>query len=119
VIAHTFGWQENLGSKAQNMAWFLRLIDISLETANRLYALGWGFSLTGAVVTLLGVGMLWWGTRVRDKDFEHNIAELHVRAAKSELEVARLTTPRVRLLTPEAVAAFVERLRRSPGQNLT
>jgi hypothetical protein len=96
-------------------AWLFRLIDISLETANKLYTAGWTLSLAGAVVTLLGVGMLWWGTRVRDKDFDHNIAMLHDRAAKSELEVARLTTPRVRLLTPEAVNSLVEKIKPFAG----
>jgi hypothetical protein len=36
------------------------------------------------VITLLGIASLWKGTRVRDHDFEENIANLHQSAAKSE-----------------------------------
>jgi hypothetical protein len=76
---------------------------ISLETANRFYTWGWRLSVLGAVLTAVGVGFLMWGTRVRDGDFEGQIATLHARAAESEerasglaiaLEKARAETAR-------------------------
>ena len=71
--------------------------DISLDTANQFYSWGWKASLAGALVTLLGVSLLFWGTRVRDHDFEGRVAQLNrdaaadrERAAKQELETTRL-----------------------------
>jgi hypothetical protein len=75
--------------------------EISLETANRIYAWGWRLSVGGAVVTAIGVLLLMWGTRVRDHDFETQVATLHGRAADAEkvskqldLELAKLRLPR-------------------------
>jgi hypothetical protein len=58
------------------------------------------------------------GQDATQRRHDEEMARLHLetatiseRAAKSELEVARLSTPRVRLLTPEAVASVVEKLR--------
>jgi len=58
--------------------------EVSLETANRFYTWGWRASVLGALITAFGIGFLMWGTRVRDHDFEDNIATLHNRAASSE-----------------------------------
>jgi hypothetical protein len=66
------------------MEWLSALLDVSLETANRFYTFGWTASLTGAAITFFGVVFLMWGTRVRDHDFEHDMATLHGRAATSE-----------------------------------
>jgi hypothetical protein len=73
--------------------------DVSFETANKFYTLGWIGSLIGAAITLIAVFFLMWGTRVRDIHFEHNIANLHGRAATSEerskiLEQGNLTLQR-------------------------
>jgi hypothetical protein len=75
------------------------LLAISLERANELYAWGWRFSVVGALVTMVGIASLWIGTRVRDRDFEENIANLHKNAAASEerskeLEQSNLTLQR-------------------------
>jgi hypothetical protein len=51
-------------------------LDVSIETANKFYAFGWRASLVGAFVTLIGVALLFWGTRVRDHDSETQIARL-------------------------------------------
>jgi hypothetical protein len=72
---------------------------ISLERANDLYTWGWRLSVFGAVVTMVGIASLWIGTRVRDRDFETNIANLHKSAAASEerskeLEQSNLTLQR-------------------------
>jgi hypothetical protein len=72
------------------MGWLFRLIDISVETANRFYTFGWSASLIGAAITFIGVVFLMWGTRVRDRDFDNNIAALHDRAANSESETEKL-----------------------------
>jgi hypothetical protein len=66
------------------MNWVFALLDISLPTANRFYTWGWAASLVGAAITLIGVLLLMWGTRVRDHDFEGSIAHLHESAASSE-----------------------------------
>lgn len=63
---------------------------ISLETANRFYSLGWKASLFGSFVTLIGVSLLMWGTRVRDHDFESNISRLHTDAAQANERAAQL-----------------------------
>jgi hypothetical protein len=73
------------------MGWLAGLLDISLAAANRLYTWGWGLSVSGAAVTMLGVGMLWLGTRVRDHDFDEQIGHLHSRAASSEERAASLS----------------------------
>lgn len=79
------------------------ILDISLERANDFYAWGWRFSILGAVITALGVGLLMWGTRVRDHDFEFRMtkansdaaaaieraADANRRAAEANLQLAR------------------------------
>jgi hypothetical protein len=87
------------------MGWLAAVFDISLATANRFYSLGWGLSVTGAMITLIGVGLLFWGTRVRDRDFEHSIAVLHDRAANAEKATAwRRLTPAQFQAIPKAFA---------------
>jgi hypothetical protein len=67
------------------MDWVLSFLpDISLDLANKFYTFGWAFSVLGALITLIALIFLMGGTRVRDRDFEHNIATLHDRAATSE-----------------------------------
>jgi hypothetical protein len=66
------------------------LLDISLETANEFYAWGWRASIAGAIITAVAVVFLMWGTRVRDHDFEGQIAELHSSASASRERAAQL-----------------------------
>ena len=68
----------------------LSLFDISLETANKFYSWGWKASVTGAVITAIGVGLLMCGTRVRDHDFESNMSQLNTDAAKANERAAQL-----------------------------
>ena len=58
--------------------------DLSLYRANQFYSWGWRASVFGAVITAVGVGLLMLGTRVRDRDFEDQVATLHGRAADAE-----------------------------------
>jgi hypothetical protein len=89
------------------MDWIFSIIpSISLPTANKFYTFGWAASLIGAAITFAGVIFLMWGTRVRDHDFDDNIARLHDRAASSEeragaleKETARLTSGNLELAT--------------------
>jgi hypothetical protein len=88
------------------MGRIVELFDISLARANQFYTWGWRASVIGAVITMCGVGLLWFGTRVRDRDFDENIARLHDRAASSEeragaleKETARLTSGNLELAT--------------------
>jgi hypothetical protein len=62
--------------------------NISLELANEFYSWGWRASMLGALITFFGVAFLFWGTRVRDNDFEHNVAELHDSAGRFEKAAA-------------------------------
>lgn len=66
------------------------IFDISLETANKFYTFGWKASIAGAAITFVGVSLLMWGTRVRDKDFESTISQLYVDAAKANERAAQL-----------------------------
>jgi hypothetical protein len=54
----------------------MAFFDISLDTANALYTWGWRLSLGGAIITAIGVGILFLGTRVRDHDFETQMGAL-------------------------------------------
>lgn len=66
------------------MGYFSQLFDVSLATANRLYIGGWYLAFIASIITACGLGMQWIGTRVRDRDFDENIAKLHENAALSE-----------------------------------
>jgi hypothetical protein len=81
------------------MGWVSEFFDISLAAANRLYSWGWGLSVSGAAVTMIGIGMLWIGTRVRDHDFDENIARLHDSAALSEKRSKELEQSNLELAT--------------------
>jgi hypothetical protein len=65
--------------------------DIGLDRANQFYTWGWRASIFGALVTFCGVGLLYWGTRVRDHDFESQIDSAHNRATDLEKRDAELT----------------------------
>jgi hypothetical protein len=58
--------------------------DLSLDAANRAYTWGWRLSLAAAVSTALGVLLLTWVAKVREHDFEEQVANLHSRATMSE-----------------------------------
>jgi hypothetical protein len=73
------------------------LSHISIETANRFYAIGWWVSLIGAAVTAASVALLLIGTWVRDRDFESRMvhsnqiaAEANERAGGLEAQAAQL-----------------------------
>ena len=68
----------------------MSFFDLSLETADKFYSWGWRLSVAGAVITVVGVLLLMWGTRVKDQDFEEQVAILHSRAATSEERAAGL-----------------------------
>src|SRR5579862_8366686 len=68
----------------------MSLFDLSLDVANRFYSWGWRLSVLGAAITVLGILLLMWGTRVRDQDFEEQVAIIHSRAAISEERAANL-----------------------------
>jgi hypothetical protein len=63
---------------------------ISLETANKFYAWGWRASLAGAVVTAVGVVFLFWGTRVRDRNFEAQVGALNREAGEARERAGKL-----------------------------
>ncbi len=62
--------------------------EISLDLANKFYTYGWRASAIGASITLAGVLLLFWGTRVRDHDFEEQMSVSQERSAKLEQEAA-------------------------------
>jgi hypothetical protein len=59
------------------------LFDISLDRANDLYAWGWRLSVFGAALTMIGIAALWMGTRVRDRDFETQMASVNLSSSKA------------------------------------
>jgi hypothetical protein len=59
-------------------------LQLSVEAANRMYASGWVVSIFGAAATLVGVGLLWWSTRVREHDAERRIAAANAEAAHAK-----------------------------------
>jgi hypothetical protein len=68
----------------------MALLDISVDTANKLYAWGWYGSIVGATITAVAVLSLMWGTRVRDRDFETQVANLNSATAQSRERAANL-----------------------------
>jgi hypothetical protein len=122
------------------MQWLFGLLAISLERANQLYTWGWRLSASGAAVTVIGIGLLWWGTRVRDHDFENQMTNLNseagaareragnleIRAAGLENDAAqaRLEQERLKLLvawrslTNDQFDALSEALRRYGGHRV-
>ena len=69
------------------------LLDVSVDTANRFYTFGWYGSLVGVAITLTAVMFAMWGTRVRDRDFDSQMANLNLAAAQARENAA---TPEVR-----------------------
>jgi hypothetical protein len=65
--------------------------EISLETANKIYLWGWRASIAGAMITAVGVILLMYGTRVRDRDTESQLSRAHreVAVAQSAAQSAR------------------------------
>jgi len=66
----------------------MTFFDVSLSTANEFYTWGWRLSLSGAIVTAIGVCILMWGTFVRDHYSEEQIATLNASAAASKERAA-------------------------------
>src|ERR1700693_2601142 len=91
---------------------FLHYFDISLERANQFYTWGWRLSVSAALVTLLGVALLWWGTRIRDRDSEQKIASLNLEAAQLRQNISW------RRLTKQQHDKIVESLKVSPKQTI-
>jgi len=97
--------------------------NISLDTANEFYTWGWRASMFGALITFFGGVFLYWGTRVRDHDFEHSMATLHKQAGVFEKEAAnaRLETEKLkvvvawRTLSASQVTEFEKALTVKPG----
>ena len=64
--------------------------NIGLDRANQFYTWGWLASIVGALITFLGLGFLYWGTRVRDREFDQRMAHLNLEAANARYETERL-----------------------------
>ncbi len=64
--------------------------NIGLDRANQFYRWGWVASIVGAVVTAFGLGLLYVGTRVRDREFDQRMAHLNLEAANARYETERL-----------------------------
>jgi hypothetical protein len=72
------------------MDWLVNLLDISLHRANQFYTWGWRLSAFGAAITVIGVVLLWWGTRVRDHEFETQMTSLNVEAGQARERAGKL-----------------------------
>jgi hypothetical protein len=66
------------------------IFDVSLDTANQFYSWGWRGSIAGALITTGAVILLMWGTRVRDRENEKQIAETTAGAARANERAANL-----------------------------
>src|ERR1019366_147642 len=64
--------------------------DICLERATQFYTWGRRASIVGAFITFFGVGFLYWGTRVRDRDFETQMGTLNREAGNARERAAQL-----------------------------
>jgi hypothetical protein len=64
--------------------------NISLDTANEFYTWGWRASMFGALITFFGVAFLYWGTRVRDHDFDSKMTTLNSEAGNARERAGRL-----------------------------
>lgn len=64
--------------------------DVSLDTANEFYSWGWRASVAGALLTSFGVGFLFWGTRIRDRDFEIQVSTLNSEAGAARERASKL-----------------------------
>jgi hypothetical protein len=84
--------------------------DVSLDRANDLYTWGWRLSVGGALITMVGVASLWWGTRVRDHDFENQMTSLNSEAASARERAGNLEV-RAAGLENEAAQARLEQER--------
>jgi len=72
------------------LSWAPAFHQISLETANWFYTWGWCASLAGALITLLGIAFLFWGTRVRDHDAEKQFSALNNEASAARERAGHL-----------------------------
>jgi uncharacterized protein YigA (DUF484 family) len=95
----------------------LSFLDLSVETGNSLYMWGWRLSLFGAAVTLIGVGLLMWGTRVRDRDFESRVSASTVAAAQANERAETLAnqTEAIKADTAKANATAAQANERAAG----
>lgn len=75
----------------------MSFFDVSLETANWLYAWGWKFTILGAAIAFIATVALMFGTRVRDHDFEWKISQLN-KSAADESERAAIAIERTAIL---------------------
>jgi hypothetical protein len=82
--------------------------EISLETANKFYAWGWRASIAGAVITAVGVILLMYGTRVRDRATESQLSRANADLRHAEQTISRqnveIQTLKPRQLSPEEAA---------------
>ncbi len=91
--------------------------DIGLGRANQFYTWGWRASIVGALVTFLGLGFLYWGTRVRDREFDERMAHLNLEAANARAETERLKKELGwRELSPEQQKIIRAALAKTPMQ---
>ncbi|HVL35048.1 MAG TPA: hypothetical protein VM489_05180 [Burkholderiales bacterium] len=65
-------------------------LQVSVETGDRLYAWGWRAAVAGALIMLIGLVLVLWGTRTRERGFEEQVAKLNVSAAQAAERAAEL-----------------------------
>ena len=92
------------------------VFDISLDRANDLYTWGWRISVFGAALTMVGIAALWMGTRVRDRDFETQMASVNL-ASSQALERAGTLERDAAIIRERAATAELklEQLRKDLG----
>lgn len=92
------------------------LFDISLDRANDLYTWGWRLSAFGAVITMIGIASLWVGTRVRDHNFEAQMASLNSASSQALERAGALEKDAATIRERAATAELkLEQLRKDLG----
>jgi hypothetical protein len=92
------------------------LFDISLDRANDFYAWGWRLSVFGAALTMIGIAALWMGTRVRDRDFETQMASVNLASSQALERAGTLERDAATIRERAATAELrLEQLRKDLG----
>jgi hypothetical protein len=102
---------------AMTFAGVTAFFNISLDRANQFHTWGLRASVVGALVTFLGLVFLYWGTRVRDREFDDRMAHLNLEAANARAETERLKKELGwRELSPEQQEIIHTALAKNPTQ---
>lgn len=115
-----FGQEYETNTHFSHVAAYVLIAGLLLEVVNACIWYKGIETWAEIVAVLLIVGGVWgevfFGNRARIAG-DKQLAEYRARTAEAELELARIATPRVRLLTPEGAASITEKIAPFQGTN--